>query len=277
MLPGERLHLQDGPIDLVIKAHGPGVGPAYRAAAARMATLLDELCDELPLLRSAATSGARGRVAARMQCAIMPFAADCFITPMAAVAGAVAEEVLQAMVSAGPLDRAIVNNGGDIALHIGPGQHVLAGLVDRPDRPNLFARLRLGAADAARGIATSGFGGRSDTFGIADAVTVLAPTAAQADAAATVVANAADLPGHPAIQRGPSRRAQSDLGERPVTLSVGALSRDEIVAALARGAAAAGRLVSRGLINGAALHLRGETVTAGSASAAIESQPQPAG
>ena len=50
-----------------------------------------------------------------------------------------------------------------------------------------------------RGIATSGWRGRSFSLGIADAVTVLAATAAEADAAATVIANAVDLPGHPAI------------------------------------------------------------------------------
>ena len=39
-----------------------------------------------------------------------------FITPMVAVAGSVADYILDAM--GGGLDRAIVNNGGDIALHL---------------------------------------------------------------------------------------------------------------------------------------------------------------
>lgn len=258
ILPGGRLHLQDGPIDLVISAEGHGVGAAYRAAAARMETLLDELCGELPVLRS--TAGvASGDVARAMQAAVAPFQAGCFITPMAAVAGAVADAVLHAMVRAGPLDRVIVNNGGDIAFYLVPSSHITAGLVDRPDRPALFATTRITAGDPVRGIATSGFGGRSDTFGIADAVTILAATAAQADAAATIVANAVDLPGHPAITRGPSRRAGSDLGRRAVTLAVGMLTADEIGQALAAGAMAAGRLRQDGLLHAAALHLRGQT------------------
>ena len=260
MLPGGRLHLHDGPIDLVIHAAGspPRVADAYRAATARAATVLDELCEELPLLRAHAGRLAEGAVARRMQGAVRPFEADCFITPMAAVAGAVAEAVLDTMIAT-PLDRATVNNGGDIAIALAPGQQVTAGLAARADRLDLFARVRIDASEPPRGIATSGFGGRSDTFGIADAVTILAHGAAAADAAATMVANAVDLPGHPAIQRGPSTRAQSDLGNRPVTQEVGDLTAAEIAAALERGAAVARSLLDRGLIHAAALHLRRAT------------------
>lgn len=264
MLPGGRLHLQDGPIDLVIQAHGTldGVEQAYRAAARRAATILDELCAELPLLRRPASSPAAGAVARRMQDAVTPFADGGFITPMAAVAGAVAEAVLDAMLDATQshaLDRATANNGGDIALHLTPGRQIVAGLAARPEGLRLFGRVRIAAEHAPRGLATSGFGGRSDTFGIADAVTILARSAATADAAATMVANAVDLPGHAAIRRGPSTRAQSDLGERLVTHTVGPLTPGEIDTALDRGAAMARALLARGLIDAAALHLRGAT------------------
>ncbi len=69
-----------------------------------------------------------------MHAAVAPFAADHFITPMAAVAGAVAEEILGAMLREAPLDRAYVNNGGDIALHLADGERFTVGLIDRPDR-----------------------------------------------------------------------------------------------------------------------------------------------
>ena len=255
------MHLQDGPIDLVIQADGAPscVKAAYAAAAERAATVLDELCSELPLLREHAARYAEGAVARRMQRAVRPFEAECFITPMAAVAGAVAETVLGAM-AAIPLDRATVNNGGDIAIFLAPGHQLTAGLAARPDRLDLFGRMRIAASHTPRGLATSGLGGRSDTFGIADAVTILARSAAEADAAATVVANAVDLPGHCAILRGPSRRAQSDLGERPVTHAVGGLTPAEIDEALAHGAARARQLLARGLIDAAALHLRGRTL-----------------
>jgi uncharacterized protein len=261
MLPGGRLHLQDGPIDLVIHASGAklAVAEAYRAATLRTASVLDELCSELPLLRVPAARAAAGEVARRMQDAVRPYAAECFITPMAAVAGAVAEVVLEAMIAV-PLDRVTVNNGGDIAIHLAPGQHVVAGMVARPEQLCLFGQMRIAAEQSTRGIATSGFSGRSDTFGIADAVTIAARSASQADAAATMVANAVDLPGHKSITRGPSTRAQSDLGTLAVTQAVGALAPDEIATALEHGAATARILMERGLLHAAALHLRGATL-----------------
>ncbi len=288
LLPdGKRLHLQDGPMDLVLQAWGaPGaVRTAYRAAARRAATILDELCEELPLLRADARGSmapARCSVARRMQRAVAPHAARAFITPMAAVAGAVADEVLEAMLAAADLDRAFVNDGGDIALHLAPGQRITAGLVDRPDRPALFARAVIHAADPVRGLATSGSRGRSHSLGIADAVTVLAGTAAAADAAATMIANAVDLPGHPAVVRVPACELDpdSDLGRRLVTRAVGSLGAAEIAAALDDGEKAARKLVAAGLIHAAALHLAGTTRVAGLAGTtrvAGATQPQLAG
>lgn len=263
---GRRLHMQDGPIDLIVEAHGAPemVLAAYEAATRRFTGLLDELCEELPELRKAARADGcflKGDVACRMHNAVAPFAANDFITPMAAVAGAVAEEILGAMVQAADLDRAYVNNGGDIALHLGEDQSFTVGLVDRPDMPGLIGKTRIAAGDAMRGVATSGWRGRSFSLGIADAVTVLARTAAQADAAATIIANAIDLPGHPAVVRCPACDIQpdSDLGARLVTRDVGRLSSRDIVDALETGANRARRLVAANLINGAALHLQGET------------------
>jgi hypothetical protein len=271
LLPdGRRLHLQHGPIDLVVEAWGSrgAVAGAYAAAARRFETVLGELCGELPLLRQPALPGARrceGRIAQRMEAAVRPYAPRCFITPMAAVAGAVAEEVLGAMTGAADLDRASVNNGGDIALHLAPGASVAVGLVDRPDQPGLFGRAAIRACDPVRGVATSGWRGRSHSLGIADAVTILARTAAEADAAATVVANAVDLPGHPAVRRAPADSLQpdSDLGSRLVTVAVGTLGPPEIGAALDAGAVCAEDLVADGLIETAALHLQGVTRVVG--------------
>ena len=266
MLPdGRRLHLSDGPIDLVIQAFGAPseLATAYSAAAARAATILDELCWELDLLRrpaDAAMPPGRGAVARRMQCAVLPHAED-FITPMAAVAGAVAEAVLAAMTRAASPDRAYVNNGGDIALHLAPGQSLRIGLIDRPDRPSLFGAAVIRAQDGIGGIATSGWRGRSFSLGIADAVTVLAASAPEADAAATVIANAVDLPGHPAVTRVAARALDpdSDLGARLVTRGVGKLPTLQVRAALDMGAEAARRLLRSGAIHAAALHLQGVT------------------
>jgi uncharacterized protein len=268
LLPdGRRLHLQDGPIDLIVEARGreAEVRAAYDAAVRRFTGLLDELCGELPVLRQAADPSRcllHGKVARRMHAAVTPFAPHYFITPMAAVAGAVAEEILGAMLSAADLERAYVNNGGDIALHLIDGEHFTVGLADRPDTQGVMRTMTIDAGDPSRGVATSGRHGRSFSLGIADAVTVLARTAAQADAAATIIANAVDLPGHPAIVRCPAHDLQpdSDLGARLVTRGVGELSRREIGAALESGAVCARKLLAAGLIDGAALRLHGDTV-----------------
>ena len=267
---GKRLHLQDGPIDLIVEARGreEDVLIAYEAAARRFTGLLDELCAELAELRKPADperTALKGVVARRMHAAVAPFAADCFITPMAAVAGSVAEEILGAMLAAAPLDRAYVNNGGDIALHLSGCEQFTVGLMDRPDARGVMRTMTIDADDPVRGIATSGRHGRSFSLGIADAVTVLARTASQADAAATIIANAVDLPGHRAVLRVPSNELQpdSDLGDRLVTRDVGALTEQEIEAALEAGRRRAQQLLAAGLIEGAALRLLGETIVVG--------------
>ena len=262
LLPdGRRLHLQHGPIDLIIGADGGAkdVWPAYRAAAERFETVLSELVEELPGLRSACPPQGRafaGPVARRMEAAVRPHARRVFVTPMAAVAGSVADEILSVMIAAAPLARAYVNNGGDIALQLASGRRFDLS-VARLDASGEHGRVRVNAADPVRGIATSGRGGRSLSLGIADSVTVLARTAAAADAAATLIANAVDLPGHPGIERIPARELDpdSDLGARPVVVGCAPLSPVEAEEALARGVAEARRMRAAGLIEAAGLFL----------------------
>jgi ApbE superfamily uncharacterized protein (UPF0280 family) len=268
VLPGARLHLNDGPIDLVIGAFGApsAVKAAYAAATRRFTTILDELCEELPLLRSEVLPSSpvpRSSTAQRMDAAVRPFGSECFITRMAAVAGAVADEILAAMLAAAELERAYVNNGGDIAVHLAAGQSFAIGMVDRPERPGLFGQAYIAARDGIGGIATSGRHGRSFSLGIADAVTILAANAAAADAAATIVANAVDLPDHRNVTREPAcdLDPQSDLGGRLVTRDVGFVSAEEIEQALARGEAEARRLLQANHLSAAALHLRSRTLS----------------
>jgi len=271
MLPdGRRLHMQDGPIDVILEAFGevPEIELAYRAAAARFVGILDELCNELEFLRRPARENSespRGVIARRMLASVRPYASQPFITPMAAVAGAVAEEILKAMISSAKLSRAYVNNGGDIALHLEPNETFVVGMVERPDRASLFGTTTIKSCDPIRGIATSGWRGRSFSLGIADAVTVLADTAAMADAAATVIANAVDLPGHPKVSRvrACELAPDSDLGERLVTQSVGELEPSEICNALGAGVGVAELLCGSGLIRAAALALQGKKLVVG--------------
>jgi ApbE superfamily uncharacterized protein (UPF0280 family) len=141
------------------------------------------------------------------------------------------------MRDAARLDRAYVNNGGDIALHLTGAEQFAVGLMDRPDHRGVMQTISIEAAiprhrdqrtwpqlfarDRRRG------------------ATVLAKTASQADAAATIIANAVDLPGHSAVIRCPANELQpdSDLGTRLVTRDVGALSESEIDDALSAGLA----------------------------------------
>ena len=257
---GSRLHLQHGPIDLIVEGFGEQdeVGESYRRAWDRFRLVLDELVRELPALRRPLDGYAfGGPVARRMAAAVEPFG-DVFVTPMAAVAGAVADEICAEM-TACDLERAYVNDGGDIALWLTPGRSFEVGLVPVPHRPALLGTATVREADPVRGIGTSGRHGRSFSLGIADAVTVLAPTAALADVAATLLANAVDLPGHPAIRREPAvaLAPDTDLGERLVTVEVGALDDREVAEALAPGVAEAERMRAAGLLEAAVVCLDG--------------------
>ncbi len=252
-LPDGRMHLHHGPIDIIAQSwgHAAAVRQGQTRAIARFETILAELASELPLLRQ--TGGRpRGALARTMARATEPFL-PTFITPMAAVAGAVADEILHHLCPPG-VTRAYVNNGGDIALHLDPGEHLTCAIAARTGMPDTVT---IRAHDGVRGIATSGWRGRSFSLGIADSVTVLARTAAMADAAATMIANAVDLPGHPAITRCPADvlQADTDLGPRLVTTAVGPLSRRDIQSALSAGELAALQFQRRGLIDSAAIFL----------------------
>ena len=278
-LDARRWHFQHGPIDLVLEASGAEavIAVAYERAWRLFATVLDELVAELPALRGevAGATNLTGAVARRMVAACLPYR-DVFVTPMAAVAGAVAEEILGAVVGDGEVSKAYVNNGGDIALHLGAGESFRIGLVADVDRATRHGHrvavdgtFELTHALLVRGVATSGWRGRSWSLGIADSVTVLAATAAAADAAATMVANAVTI-NHPAIRRRPAFEVDdnTDLGRLAVTVDVGPLPDDAVDAALANGARHAEALLARGLVWGAVIVLQSRARVVGGVAAA---------
>ncbi len=270
-----RLHLHEGPIDLVIYAEGSAaaVADAEAAAIGAFDGLLARLVEELATLRRRSPSDleptVHGPVARRMMAATSAWArwhADLFVTPMAAVAGSVADHVLFTMADAADLDRAYVNDGGDIAVHLTNGTALSVGMVSNLETGAVTGQINLDHESPVRGVATSGRGGRSWSLGIADAVTVLAESAAQADVAATLIANAVDLDGrHPSITRSPAceEDPDSDLGNRLVTLDVGDLSPLEVASALEKGRLLAVRARQAGLLVAAALFLDGESRTVG--------------
>ena len=273
VLPDGRRHYRHGPIDVVLAADGDdaAVTAAHAASWARFATVLGELVAELPLLKAPvdATCRLRGAVARSMWHACASHRAR-FVTPMAAVAGAVADALIACYRQPG-VRRAWANNGGDIALHLAPGTSARVGLfadLSRFDphrwtgRVDVDGRFVVTAASPVRGVATSGWRGRSLSLGIADSVTVLARTAAEADAAATMIANAVDID-DPRIVRRPASSLvdDSDLGDRAVTVDVPPLAADAVRRALARGLEHAEALRAQHLIHACVLTCQGVAAT----------------
>lgn len=278
-LPGERLHLRHGPIAIVLKvwANGDVVRQAHRLVTRHFPKILPELADELAELRQPLNKPMKfqGKVAQRMADAVLPFS-EVYVTPMAAVAGAVAEEVMRIIQAAGPIEKAFVNDGGDIAFHLDTGQSLnfgVAGDFSEGPTPAINGTINLSAGMGLGGVATSGAHGRSFSLGIADSVTVLAKTAATADVAATLIANAVNIDSK-AVTRKPANKLDpdTDLGAFLVTTKVGKLSVDERATALEAGVAQAEAYLAKGLIAGAVLMLQGDVRTVGGHFKGIERQ-----
>jgi uncharacterized protein len=264
LLKGDRLHLQHGPIDLIIKAEGDGlaVKQAYAAAVERFQTVLSELAAELSELRkplSLEKPMVRSSISKRMVAACWPYR-DYFITPMAAVAGSVSDEMKSVMLETSPALKSLyINNGGDIAVHVAKGAILKIGMVTDLAKATAEGMITVNHDAKIGGIATSGWRGRSFSRGVADAVTVLAQSASEADAAATIIANAVDV-NSPAIERAPAQSLDpdSDLGNILVTIAVHHLTRDDIATAFKAGERVAATLQRTKLIQAYVIALQGQ-------------------
>jgi len=265
-----RLHLQEGPIDLIIgvDAFKDIREHLYFSAKKRLDTVLEELVSELDLLKrpwGLNNTVPIGRIAKRMFFAVSDL--DIFVTPMAAVAGAVADEIIDVMSKTVKrtdyyienVKRIYVNNGGDIAFWLKNGSSFSTGVVDNLEKPELNTKICLNYNSPVRGIATSGWRGRSLSLGIADAVTVLSKSAAEADVAATLIANDVSIE-YPGIEKRPASQVKddSDLGSIPVTVEVPALPDLQVSKALNKGAKTARKFISKGIIETAYLSLQNQ-------------------
>ena len=263
-----RLHLQEGPIDLIldvdafknIREH------LFFSAKKRLSSVLRELVLELDLLKipwGIKSPVPEGGIAQRMFYAVSDL--DVFVTPMAGVAGAVADEILDVMRKAAEksdyyldnVQRMYVNNGGDLSFWLKNGSSFSVGIIDNIERPELNTKVSLHHESPVRGIATSGWRGRSQSLGIADAVTVLAKTAVEADVAATLIANDVNIE-DPGIEKRPASELKddSDLGSMPVTVDVPSLPDFLVSEALKKGAKTARKFISKGIIETAYLSLQ---------------------
>jgi ApbE superfamily uncharacterized protein (UPF0280 family) len=265
-------HFAWGPIDLIIGAQAHCVEneklveQAHDRAWVKFQGILPELVQELSMLKQEIQTDTinpfKGSIARSMWQACQPHL-PYFITPMAAVAGAVADEMIKSY-QTNSIRKAWVNNGGDIAVHLAPNQSIPIGICADADRAydklqssssfTLDGQFTISASDPVRGIATSGWQGRSFSMGIADSVTVLAHNAACADAAASMIANAVNVEDSRILRRRASDvKDDSDLGERLITVHVPTLEFDLIEQAIENGQLVAQALKDQGLIWGAIL------------------------
>ncbi len=257
------LHI--GPATLVLKGEKDGKDCAFDRSAvnARIEAILADIRECLPVLKQRAwrikNTSLLTPVARKMIEAVKAINPET-LTPMAAVAGAVAEE-LKEYLQEGDLEFISVNNGGDAAIHNGRKKPVTISIGDiRTNTPTPYVLTVEHWNDF--GVATSGFGGRSFTLGLANVVTIVAPSAPLADAAATYICNQTNVPDESIVrQKAAEIDPLTDIPEEMVTVHIGELPRRKVRKALACGRAAAERLKAEGRINEALILLQGEMAT----------------
>lgn len=179
------------------------------------------------------------------------------LTPMAAVAGTLADEVADFLFERG-MTKVVVDNGGDVAIRADREDPITVGI--RPDVNDRAVSYVLGLDPDLRshGVATSGLGGRSLTRGIASAATVVARTASLADAAATAVANASFLEDEQVFRRPAGEMdPYTDIAGLDVTVKVGPLPEEKKSRALSQSIRKAEDLVQRRVIYGAFVAVQG--------------------
>ena len=185
------------------------------------------------------------------------------LTPMAAVAGSIADGVADYLFQKG-CAKVIVDNGGDIAVRLSGAETARVGVRSDISSATITHVITLDSRSPSWGINTSGLGGRSVTRGIATAAAVLAYSSARADAAATDIANACFVDDEgivqvPAGQLDP----MTDIPDIPVTVLVKDLKPDTTDRSLERSLERAKRYVESGLILGAIITAGGKTVHTG--------------
>lgn len=153
---------------------------------------------------------------------------DDDLTPMAAVAGTIADAVADWLFER-ETTRVIVDNGGDIGIRLADAETATVGIRPQVNSSHVSHMIKLDSERSFWGVTTSGMGGRSFTRGIASAVTVLAANAAAADAAATAIANACLVQDDGIIQQ-PAEKIDpnSDLKGFNITTEIGSLNSEKI-------------------------------------------------
>jgi ApbE superfamily uncharacterized protein (UPF0280 family) len=225
--------------------------------------ILQDVRECLPLLRQKAFRIKKAALlpeVARKMIEAVKMVDEATLTPMAAIAGAVAD-ALKERYHVEDLDFISINNGGDISIGNRNGRPLRVGLGDiNTGRAMPYALLVEGLKNC--GIASSGFGGRSFTLGLADIVTVVGPTGAIADAAATFICNNTDAETNNVVKRIASDiDPLTDIPDDLVTVSIGVLNSSVIDKALENGLCIAHNIKNLNVINDAVIVLKGNVVT----------------
>jgi hypothetical protein len=177
------------------------------------------------------------------------------LTPMAAVAGSIADAVADWLFNRG-MSRVIVNNGGDIAIRLAENETARVGIRPHIQHAYVSHVVELSSCHPSWGVNTSGLGGRSLTRGIASAVTSFAKTSALADATATAIANACFVRDDAIVQAmAQTIDPYTDIPGVPVTVKVGHLKTNRITQAMEKALNKAEHYIELGLIQGALISM----------------------
>jgi ApbE superfamily uncharacterized protein (UPF0280 family) len=173
------------------------------------------------------------------------------LTPMAAVAGSIADAVADWLFNRG-MSRVIVNNGGDIAIRLAENETAKIGIRTDIKSPVISHVVELSSRYSSWGVNTSGLGGRSLTRGIASAVTAFARSSSLADAAATAIANACFVQDDSIVQvMAQDVDPLTDIRGILVTVKLGQLKKDCIAKAMNKALKRAEHYIETGIIQGA--------------------------
>ncbi len=263
LLPGGAVLVECGPMRLVIDARIGRVAQPQQAlrAADEAVKFLEGVAAARPFLGR----DYRERMArvteplALKMIASVQAVGDADLTPMAAVAGTIADAVADFLFQRG-MTRVLVDNGGDIAIRSCDGEPVAVGIRPQVDRPGISHTVVLGPERTAWGVATSGLGGRSLTRGILEAATIIAADAGSADAAATAVANASYI-ADSAVVRKPAEAIDphTDIAGLDVTVRVDPLAEKSKELAIDQALRRAEQLIDSRIILGAFVECQGRT------------------
>jgi len=251
---GKRLHLQNGPLNLILQAFGPPseVGRAYDAAIERARALVFELAEDVPRLQGGLTPNTAVGRRASAACAEVTGA----LGPVTAVTGAVADEVLAALVQGGPLDRAFVNNRGCLAFHLAEGQSITPLAMDWAEFPRQEAKLPIRSEVRTRALVCAGWRFDGMAFGYVDRIYTAAPSSAVAEAAlGSICARMVPATGAQSV---PATiiMPESVLGDLAVYPSRQDISGDEAAVLIAQGGEMADALFAAGTVTFAVMELK---------------------